>query len=285
MSVGSIPRRTQPAPGAPPTHTGVIELRAAFAIELVGQEIRRLQRRVPLRRHVVEAHAVVERQTAVGLPVVLRVPLDVLVAPFGQRVLRGLLVDVEHAGRRVRVAEPGVEGVARVVHEVDLAVEAREDALRLEAVLKVEPDLRGMRAPHLRQVRDDVVGDVLIGERAAIGLVLAGIARCRAAAEDEPRHVVGLDGVGKQQRQRRHARVRTEQLLLAGVEVQRVRRRVPSSARATCWSSGRRSRTACSSSRGGRTSVGRRELSRCRCRPTSSRTPAGCLPCSSCSGR
>ncbi len=63
-SVGSIPRRTQPAPGAPPTHTGVIELRGRASIELVGQEIRGLQRRVPLRRHVVEPHAVVEREPA-----------------------------------------------------------------------------------------------------------------------------------------------------------------------------------------------------------------------------
>ena len=30
ISLGSIPRRTQPAPGAPPTHTGVYSLAALF---------------------------------------------------------------------------------------------------------------------------------------------------------------------------------------------------------------------------------------------------------------
>ena len=38
-----------------------IELRAGALIELVGQEVRGLQRRVPLRRQVVEPEAVVER--------------------------------------------------------------------------------------------------------------------------------------------------------------------------------------------------------------------------------
>ena len=83
-----------------------------------------------------------------------------------------------------------------------------------------------MRSPDLRQVRHDVVGDVLIGERAAIGLILAGIPRAPGAvvaAEHEPRHVVGLDGAGEQERQRRHARVGTEQLLLLELEVQRIR--------------------------------------------------------------
>ena len=157
-SVGATPcgdeRRIHPAPRAARARRAAdahrrIELRGRVAIELVRQEVRGLQRRVPLRRQVVEAHAVVERQPVGGLPVVLRVPLDVLVAPFGQRELRGLLVGVEHAGRRVRVAEAGVERVARVVVEVDLAVEAREDALRLEAVLEVEarPSRRARPTP------------------------------------------------------------------------------------------------------------------------------------------
>src|SRR4030095_1583678 len=97
-------------------------------------------------------HAVIEREPARGLPVVLRIPLDVLVAPFGERVLRGLLIEIEHARGGVRVAEPRVEWVTRVVREIDLAVEAREDALRLEAVLKVEACLRGGGSPPFRHV-------------------------------------------------------------------------------------------------------------------------------------
>ena len=124
-----------------------VQLRGVRGVELVGQEVRGLQGRVPLRRQVVEADAVVERQPAAGLPVVLRVPLDVLVAPLGQRVLVGLRVDVEHAGGRVRVAEARIERVVGVVGEVDLAVEAREDALRLEAVLVVEAGLRRRASP------------------------------------------------------------------------------------------------------------------------------------------
>ena len=212
------------------------ELRGRIRIEPVRQEIRRLQRRVPLRRQCIQPHAVVERQTVVGLPVVLHVPLDVLVVPFGQRVLRGLLVDVEHARGGVRVAEPGVEGVVGIVPEVDLAVEAGEDALRLETVLEVEPGLRGVRSPHFRHVGDDVVRDVLVGERSAIGLVLAGVARAPAlvvvvaGAEEEPRNVVGLDGVGEQERQRRQPSsraIRTEQLLPLELVVQRIGRAPP----------------------------------------------------------
>ena len=224
--IGADQRRVHPAAHAAGARRAadahrVIELRGIGLIELVRQEIRCLQRRVPLRCQIVEPHPVIERETVRRPPVVLHVPLDVLVVPFRNRELIGLLVEIEHARRRVRVGEARVEGVARVVLEVDLAVEAGEDALRLEAVLEIEPGLRGVCAPHFRQVGEDVVRDVLVGERAAVGLVLAGVARA-PAAEDEPGHVVALGGAGKQKRQRRHARVRTEQLLLLELIVQRV---------------------------------------------------------------
>ena len=190
----SAPRpRDEPRVHAAPVGAGAgvgadadrrVERGRLAGVELVGQEVRGLQRRVPLRRHVVEADAVVERQLAVDLPVVLGVPLEVLVLPLRQRVLVGLRVGVEDAGRRVRVAEARVERVVRVVDEVDLAVEAREDALRLVAVLVVDAELGGVRSPDLGQVRERVLGGVLVRERAAVGLVLAGVARA-AAAEAE----------------------------------------------------------------------------------------------------
>ena len=217
-------RRIHPAPHATRTRRPADahrskELRRPVSIELFWQEIRGLERRVPLRHHVIEPHAVIEREPARGPPVVLRVPLDVLVAPFRERVLRGLLIEVEHPRGGVRVTEPGVERVTRVVREIDLAVEAREDALRLEAVLKVEAGLRGMGAPDFGDVRDDVVGDVLVGERSAISLILTGIAGA-PATEDEIWGVVGLNRVRIQQRHRREAPGRTKQIRLLQLEVQ-----------------------------------------------------------------
>ena len=173
-------------------------------VELVGQEVRGLLGVVPLRRQVVEADAVVERQLACRPPVVLHVELEVRVAPFGDRELVGLRVGVEHAGRGVGVAVTRVERVVGVVGEVDAAVEAREDALRLVAVLVVEAGLGVVRAEQLGEVDEHVVGDVLVGERPTVGLVLAGVGRA-AAAELEPGHVVTLHGIGIEVRQRRRA--------------------------------------------------------------------------------
>ena len=163
---------------------------------------------------------------AAGLPVVLRVELPVLVAPLWKRVLRGLSVGVEHAGRRVRVAVPGVEGVARVVDEVDLTVEAGEDALRLEAVLEVEASFRRVGSPDLRHVRDDVVGDVLVGERATVGLIEAGVVRA-PAAEAEVGDVVRLERIREEQRHRGESRRRAEQVRVLELIIQRVGRASP----------------------------------------------------------
>ena len=53
-----------------------------------------------------------------------------------------------------RQAVPRVVGVARVVDEVDRAVEAREVALGLVAMLVVHAELGGVVSPDLGQVRD-----------------------------------------------------------------------------------------------------------------------------------
>ena len=123
---------------------------------MIGEEVRHLEELIVLGRLVREADAVVERQLAVHLPVVLQVELGVVVdhAPFDQ--LRLLQVLREHANRRVREAEAGVEGVVRVVGEVDVALEAkvghaaRAGVLRLEAVVVVEAGLARVAPPHLR---------------------------------------------------------------------------------------------------------------------------------------
>ena len=92
-----------------------------------------------------------------------------------------------------------IERVARVVDEVDLAVEAGKDALRLQAALEIESDLGGMRAPDLGQVRDHVIRGVEVRERAAIGLQPgSSVADPRVVGvEDEVRNVVGLHRVGE----------------------------------------------------------------------------------------
>ncbi len=216
-----MPRRFAPEHGDAPMQTGVYRRAAAEALNSSGQEVRRLLGVVPLRRQVVEADAVVERQLLAGAPVVLQVELEVRVPPLGNRELVGLRVGVEHAQRRVGVAVPGVERVVGVVGEVDAAVEAREDALRLVAVLVVDAGLGVVRAEQLGDVGEHVVGDVLVGERATVGLVLAGVGR-PAAAELEPRHVVALHGVGEQVRQPAGARVGAPQRVELQVVVEGV---------------------------------------------------------------
>ena len=124
---------------------------------------------VVLRLHPVEAEAVVERQAVAHLPVVLRIPLDVPVAVVADRsrpTPAGKLL--EHAGRRVGGGVAGVERVRVAVGEVDDAVVVAEAALVLQALLRVEADLRRVPAPHLGQVAEEVVGRVEVGERRVV---------------------------------------------------------------------------------------------------------------------
>ena len=191
-----MPRRSPPEQGGrTDTDRRVEHAPPAFGSKLVGNEVRRLQRGVPLRRDVVEAHAVVDRHPVGRTPVVLREPFEVLVAPLRNRELRRLRIGVEHAGRRIGVAEAGIERIAAVVGEINLTVEAREQTLRLEAALEVEASLRGVRAPHFGQIGDHVVGDVLVREWTLIGLIAPGIGRA-AAAKDQVGHIVGLHRPG-----------------------------------------------------------------------------------------
>ena len=132
---------------------GEIQQRRAGQRPLVREEVRHLQELIVLRLLAREAHAVVERQPAVHLPVVLQVELGVVVdhAAFDQ--LRLLQVLREHADRRVGEAEAGIERVVGVVAEVDVALEAeirhaaRAGVLRLEAVVVVEAGLARVTRP------------------------------------------------------------------------------------------------------------------------------------------
>jgi len=202
--------------GVGPDADGGVQPRGVGGVELVGQEGGRLEGLVPLRRQIIEADAVVEREPSGGLPVVLDVELEVVVDPLRHHVLRGLPVVVEHPDRRVRVAKPRVVGVAGVVDEVDPAVVAGEGALGLVAVLVVDAELGGMGPPDLGQVGEGVVGRVLVPEWGPVG---PDVARARAdpsPAEVQPRDVVLLDGLRVEERERSQAHGRAPQVRVLG---------------------------------------------------------------------
>ena len=96
-----VPRARVDAVGA----AGDVEHRRRAARVLVRQEVRRLPGRLVLRLLVHEPHAVVERQPAGHLPVVLDVGLVVVVDVLPFDVLRRLVVGAEDAERGVGEAE------------------------------------------------------------------------------------------------------------------------------------------------------------------------------------
>ena len=140
---------------------GHIQHHRLARVPLIGEEVRHLLELVVLRLLAREAHAVVERQAAVHLPVVLQVELGVVVdhAAFDEPLR--LLVLREDAGRRIGEAEAGVERIRVVVAEVDPALEAQAaagaDVLRLEAVVVVEAALERMAPRDLRHADRDVL--------------------------------------------------------------------------------------------------------------------------------
>ena len=153
----------------PPGHPGWYWAGAADAIVALQEEVRGLAVGVVLGHLVREPQAVIERQVAVHLPVVLHVGLDLVVDELAFHE-RGLLrVRGEHAERRVGEAEPGIERVVRVVGEAQIALERQRVALvqvlLLQAVIAVEADLRRVRAEDLRQADRDVLRRVGVEER------------------------------------------------------------------------------------------------------------------------
>ena len=140
--------------------------RRGRAIVAIEEEVRGLAVGVVLRNLVREPQAVVERQVAVHLPVVLHVRLDLVVDELSFHERRLLRIRGEHAERRVGEAEPGVERVVRIVGEAQIALERQRVALvqvlLLQAVIAVEADLRRVR-PRIF---------VRLTETSCVGLVL-----------------------------------------------------------------------------------------------------------------
>ena len=107
-----------------------------------------------------DAHAVVERQPIGDLPVVLDVELVAVVdeVPFEQLV--DLRIRREDAECRVRVAEPRVNRVVRVVGEAQLPLEQLRVAelfLLLQAVVELVAGPSGVAAREARHADRDVV--------------------------------------------------------------------------------------------------------------------------------
>ena len=115
--------------------------------------------------------AVVQRQPAVHLPVVLDVALGVVVEHAALNELRGLQVLVVYAKNGVRIAVAGVERVVGVVGEVNIPLEGQvgdatgADVLRFEAVVVVEAALEGMAAGNPGQRDRDVLRPVDVSRR------------------------------------------------------------------------------------------------------------------------
>ena len=202
----------------------VVQRRGAARAPPVGQEGGHLERTVPLRRQGVEAHAVVDRQPAVHLPVVLAVPLDVRVDVVRPRVLVRLREGVEDPERRVRVAEVRVVRVARAVDEADLGVVAGERALRLQAVLEVDAELGVVVAPDLGQVGDRVVRLVDVRERVEVRLVIARAPAHAPAVESHVGDGVDVDRVRVESGEGSEARARARHLRVLELVVERVSR-------------------------------------------------------------
>ena len=112
-----------------------------------------------------EAQAVVERQPAVHLPVVLEIPLDVVVEEVALDELRVLRIRREHPRRGIGEAECGVERVVGVVREAERSLPGIAGlVLRLVAVIQVEARLRGVPAHHLGRTDRNILRAIDVQE-------------------------------------------------------------------------------------------------------------------------
>ena len=118
---------------------------------------------VILRLLVDQAQAVVERELAIDLPVVLDVALGVAIDEAAFDIVRELVVGAEHAHRGVRESKAAVERVAGVVGEGQRAGPPLA-LLRLEAVRVIEAALDRVRPLDARDADGNVVGRVLVEE-------------------------------------------------------------------------------------------------------------------------
>ncbi len=172
-------------------------------------ECRDLVELVVLRRLVDETEAVIQRQFAVHLPVVLQVPLDVVVEEAALDERRLLAVGRKGADGRIRPGERRIERIVRVVSEVQRALERRgavaagAEILRLVAVVDVETELERVRVPNLGQADAEVLravdvhepGEALIRRRARLIAARAAVhgAAARGGPARRPGHRPGKD--------------------------------------------------------------------------------------------
>jgi len=126
------------------------ELDASRRIEARRDERRDVVVALVERRDDVEPHAVVERQPARELPVVLHEPLQAGGADVHPGGVGGFGVGVEHAQRGVGVSVAGVERVVHVAAEIEQPVEGHGLFLVPPEVLDVEAGLQRVRAPGQR---------------------------------------------------------------------------------------------------------------------------------------
>ena len=119
--------------------------------------------------------AVVQRQPARQLPVVLDEALDVVVDVTAFDVARELVVRGKDPERRIGEAEAGIQRIQRVVAEVQRSGPPLT-LLRLEAVRPVETGLQVVTADEPRQADGDVVGRV--------DVQIAGIRKVRRCESD-----------------------------------------------------------------------------------------------------
>ncbi len=109
-----------------------------------------------------EAHSKVESQVGPHLPVILRVPLDSVVAIVALSVGVGLLVGLVIPEQRVGKRPAGVAGVGGVAAEIDTAVVDDRSGLALEAGLEEKAELHRVLGSHLGHVVGNVMRDVLV---------------------------------------------------------------------------------------------------------------------------
>ena len=174
-----------------------VKARRVGLAELVGQEVGGLQVFVVLRLNPVEAHAVVQREAAGDLPVVLGEKLDVVVAVLADVIAGSLVELVVDADGGVGEAEARVQRVGSVIHEIVLAVVVGEGALRLEAVLPEDAELQGVLRGDLGDGARPIAVGVEVIERRVVGPDIRAIGDAPAVEDELGRgidlHRTGID--------------------------------------------------------------------------------------------
>ena len=152
----------------------IVETRSAGRGVVRCQEVDEGTVQIGLRGRVIEAKSQIQSQTAAHLPVVLRIPLDVVVLGVERHGICVLVVARGLSQKSQRVAGTGVEGRSRTGGgEAEGARILVVGGLNLVIEFDVGAELEGVMALHLADV-------VLIGMDRVEVLVGAGIRAVRA---------------------------------------------------------------------------------------------------------